>query len=82
MNPHGARKAETDCSRVNDLTDGERAHKPWGQLYLEWEIMCGQPNPLTRSVMGCRGPTAVGICCCEHTQATEAAWTRRMGSGT
>ena len=32
MNPHRARKAETDCSRVDDLSDGERAHKPWGQL--------------------------------------------------
>ena len=64
MNSHGARTAETDCSRANDLSDGERAHKPWGQLprlYHEWEVMCGQPNLLTRSVAGCRDPTAVGI---------------------
>jgi len=64
MNSHGARKAETDCSRVADLSNGERAHKPWGQLprlYPEWEVMCGQPYLLTRSVAGCRDPTTVGI---------------------
>ena len=32
MNPHRVRKAETDCSRDDGLSDGERAHKPWGQL--------------------------------------------------
>ena len=64
MNPHRARKAETDCSRVDDLSDGERAHKPWGQLprlHPEWEVTCGQPNLLTRSIAWCRDPTAVGI---------------------
>lgn len=85
MDPHGARKTETDCSRIDDFIDGERTHKPGSQLprlHPERKVPCRQPNLLTRSVTGCRGPTAIGISLVSVGRAQESSTGPHPGAPT